>query len=68
MKQFRFDLTPHLQRRGSTGSDKGANQISKHKEVAIMLHGSERIVKHKIGLLNPADLVAFTFIFTIGAI
>jgi hypothetical protein len=35
--------------------DKGANQTSKHKEVTPMLHGNERIVKHKIGLLNLAD-------------
>lgn len=38
-----------------TSFDKGANQTSKHKEVTPMLHGNERIVKHKIGLLNLAE-------------
>jgi transposase InsO family protein len=38
-----------------TSFDKGANQTSKHMEVTLMLHGNERIVKHKIGLLNLAE-------------
>ncbi len=35
-----------------TSFDKGANQQSKYKEVTLMLHGTESIIKHKVGLLN----------------
>jgi transposase InsO family protein len=38
-----------------TSFDYGANQKSKQKEITLMLHGNERIVKHKIGLLNLAE-------------
>ncbi len=38
-----------------TGFDRGANQKSKHMEVTLTLHGNERIIKHKIGLLNLAE-------------
>src|SRR5210317_473186 len=32
------------------------HQTSKHfKEVTLMLHGNERIIKHKVGLLNLAE-------------
>jgi transcriptional regulator of acetoin/glycerol metabolism len=38
-----------------TSFDYGANQKSKQKEITLMLHGNERIVKHKTGLLNLAE-------------
>jgi hypothetical protein len=38
-----------------TGFDGGATQPSKLKEVTLMLHTNERIIKHKVGLLNLAE-------------
>jgi hypothetical protein len=35
-----------------TSFDKGANQQPKHKEVTLMQHGTKKIIKHKVGLLN----------------
>ncbi|WP_084813649.1 helix-turn-helix domain-containing protein [Desulfogranum japonicum] len=35
--------------------DFGANKKAKLKEITLILHGNERIVKHKIGLLNLAE-------------
>ncbi len=44
-----------LEKMRVTSFDTGANQTSKHMEVTLMFHGNERIVKHKIGLLNLAE-------------
>ena len=38
-----------------TGFDEGANQIIKTKEATLMLNTNDRIIKHKIGLLNLAE-------------
>jgi ACT domain-containing protein len=39
-----------------TGFDGGANPtIEKQRKVALMFQCNEKIIKHKIGLLNPAE-------------
>ena len=38
-----------------TGFDEGANQNIKTRKVTLMLNGNERIIKHKVGLLNLAE-------------
>jgi len=34
---------------------KGANRKHQNRKVTLMLHGNERIIKHKAGLLNLAE-------------
>jgi transposase InsO family protein len=50
----RLNLTP-LEKVRVTGFDEGANQTIKTIEVTLMLHTNERIIKHKVGLLNLAE-------------
>jgi hypothetical protein len=38
-----------------TGFDGGVNFQPKPKEVTLMINSNERIIKHKIGLLNLAE-------------
>jgi len=47
-------LDASLEKMRVTSFNKGANQISKQREVTLMLDDNERIVRHKIGLLNFA--------------
>jgi transcriptional regulator of acetoin/glycerol metabolism len=38
-----------------TRFDRSANFKSKHKKVTLMMNSNERVIKHKIGLLNLAE-------------
>lgn len=48
-------MAPKLKKERGTGFDGSANFYSKPKEVTLMINSNERIIKHKIGLLNLAE-------------
>ena len=55
MYQFRLDLTLQVEKKRVTRFDKGVESLNQNKQVTLMLHTNNPIIKHKAGLLNLAE-------------